>query len=145
MLGYLDDPSATSLRIDDAGWLDTGDVVEFEPAIHQYRIIGRADETIVLENGYKIHPREIESRVEGIDEVRHAMVIGSGRETTLWIDTVTRQRRDSIGRQARALLAGDPPWQQPREIKFFEPPLSVECGELTHKGVIRREVIRRRL
>ena len=145
MLGYLDDPAATSLRIDDDGWLDTGDVVEFDTAAGQFRILGRADETIVLDNGYKIHPREIESRVEGIGGVRHAMLVGDGRETTLWLETVDRQQRDSVGEQAKMLFAGDPAWQQPREIKFFEPPLSVPRGELTHKGAIRRDVVRRRL
>tara|TARA_R110002049_G_scaffold2750_2_gene21684 strand:+ start:553848 stop:555419 length:1572 start_codon:yes stop_codon:yes gene_type:complete len=144
MIGYLDDPEATARRIDDDGWLDTGDVVEFEQAMQQFRILGRADDTIVLDNGHKVHPSEAERLVSLIPGVRHAMLVGNGRTTILWIDSMAGAEQSRIEERAEAMFGNHPPWKRPREIKFFDSPLSLENGELTQKGAIRREVVAQR-
>lgn len=65
MLGYLNAPSP----FDDAGWLNTGDLVEAKEGY--IRILGRASEIINV-GGEKVSPSEIEDvilQVENVEEV----------------------------------------------------------------------------
>lgn len=75
MRGYWNDPIATQNRIKD-GWLDTGDVAE-QDASGWVRILGRSDDTIVLENGYKIDPLTAEQLLCSIAAVRDCVLVPS--------------------------------------------------------------------
>jgi long-chain acyl-CoA synthetase len=75
MAGYWNDPVATQNRIKD-GWLDTGDVAE-QDELGWVRILGRSDDTIVLENGYKIDPLTAEQLLCGIEGVRDCVLVPS--------------------------------------------------------------------
>ncbi|QDT12470.1 Long-chain-fatty-acid--CoA ligase [Planctomycetes bacterium K23_9] len=141
MSGYWNDLTATRQKIVD-GWLDTGDIVQLDPATSQLRILGRADDVIVLDNGHKIHPQSIERQIEQIDGVRHALIVPSGRTIDVWLDA------DDANGWAAAIekrLADRPPWEQPASVHCFEEPLSAESGDLTAKGTIRRRQVMRRL
>jgi len=90
MAGYWNDPSATRARIVD-GWLDTGDLAEYIPEENSawsnpsLRILGRSDETIVLSNGYKIHPSPIENKLKALDWIKHCLVVGTDRPFVILI------------------------------------------------------------
>ena len=78
MLGYWNNPEATQKIIDRDGWLHTGDKVTIEPSGH-IRITGRLKEIIVLANGEKVPPSDMENAI-AIDElVDQVMVIGEGK------------------------------------------------------------------
>jgi long-subunit acyl-CoA synthetase (AMP-forming) len=77
MLGYWNDPESTSERIQD-GWLDTGDIAEFDES-QNVCILGRNDDTIILENGYKIDPLGIEQLICGIKGVRDCALMPSAQ------------------------------------------------------------------
>jgi long-chain acyl-CoA synthetase len=95
MAGYWNDPVATACRLKD-GWLDTGDLAEFildEAANSQplsIRILGRRDESIVLSNGYKIHPYWIEELLRSIDWVRDCFLLGNGRPCSILMISISR-------------------------------------------------------
>ena len=77
MLGYWHAPEATRAMIDDEGWLDTGDIVRVDPAGHIF-ITGRIKEILVLSNGEKVPPAEIEAAI-GVDPLfDQVMVVGEG-------------------------------------------------------------------
>lgn len=59
MLGYLDDEEATKQVIDSDGWFSTGDMgfIDAEGFVH---INGRKKEMLVLPNGKKVFPQDIE-------------------------------------------------------------------------------------
>jgi long-chain acyl-CoA synthetase len=59
MLGYWNNPQATSEMIDADGWLNTGDVARISETGHIY-ITGRTKEIIVMSNGEKIPPTDME-------------------------------------------------------------------------------------
>lgn len=148
MLGYWGDADATRRRIDGEGWLDTGDIVEVDAANGQYRILGRADEVIVLANGYKVHPSVVERLLETVPGVRHAVVVagrcGDGTATVAWLDADVADRdweSESFRHRLGAAVAALPPWQRPRRFERLDPPLSRDRGELTAKGTVRRSRI----
>ena len=59
MLGYWNNPEATRAVIDADGWLNTGDVVRIGETGHIY-ITGRIKDIIVMSNGEKIPPTDME-------------------------------------------------------------------------------------
>ena len=77
MQGYLDNPEATKAAIDRKGWFHTGDLARIEDGhIH---IVGRAKEIIVLSNGEKVPPEDLESALCNDPRISQAWVTGEGR------------------------------------------------------------------
>jgi fatty-acyl-CoA synthase len=74
MLGYWDDELATSMAIDAAGWMHTGDLAMMDDE-GSVSMVGRIDDVIVRA-GEKIHPREVEEYLHSLPEVGDAHVIG---------------------------------------------------------------------
>jgi long-chain acyl-CoA synthetase len=141
MLGYFNDRQATADRIDSQGWLDTGDQVELDAETGQLRILGRADDVIVLSDGHKVHPQSIEREIQSVAGVRHALVVAAGRRTDVWIDAEESRPWPALREAIRSALRHRPTWEQPAEILRFDSPLSATRGELTAKGAIRRKQI----
>jgi long-chain acyl-CoA synthetase len=77
MLGYWDRPEATREIIDAEGWLHTGDKVRIERN-HIY-ITGRLKEIIVLANGEKVPPADMEMAIALDPLFEQVMVLGDSR------------------------------------------------------------------
>jgi len=77
MLGYWKDPEATAAVIDSEGWLHTGDKARLEGK-HLY-ITGRLKEIIVLANGEKVPPADMEMAIALDPLFEQVLVIGEGR------------------------------------------------------------------
>ena len=78
MMGYWDNPQATAEVIDSEGWLMTGDVAEIADDGF-VTITGRIKEIIVLANGEKMPPADMEAAIIDNPLFEQAMVIGEGR------------------------------------------------------------------
>jgi HIP---CoA ligase len=74
MLGYLDDPSATALAIDDDGWLHTGDAGRLDAA-GNLAITGRIKDMYIC-GGFNVYPAEVEQVLARLDGVAESAVIG---------------------------------------------------------------------
>lgn len=94
MLGYYKDEAATREAIDEEGWLHTGDMgyIDNKGCLH---ITGRIKSMIVLANGKKAFPEEIESLLHKIPGVKESIVWG---ETNV---------RDTVDICAKILLDRD--------------------------------------
>jgi long-chain acyl-CoA synthetase len=104
MLGYWNNPKGTNERIKH-GWLDTGDVAELDE-LGNLKILGRSDDTIVLENGYKIDPLGIEQLICNIPGVRDCVLVAnatSGYDAVLLCD---RNCEESGGADIESQLRG---------------------------------------
>jgi len=78
MLGYWGDPAATSAMIDADGWLHTGDQVRIDDQGHIV-ITGRLKDILVLANGEKVSPADMEMAIQNDPWFEQVMVIGDDR------------------------------------------------------------------
>ena len=80
MLGYYNNPEATAEVIDADGYFHTGDLAKRDSVTGEYTITGRIKTMIVIGNGKKIFPEEIEYLLEKCPAVSECMAYGSPSE-----------------------------------------------------------------
>ena len=78
MQGYWNNPEATKAICTEDGWLDTGDVARLDDEGRIY-ITGRIKEIIVLSNGEKVPPVDIEAATQNDPLFEQVMVVGEGK------------------------------------------------------------------
>ncbi|MCA1926222.1 MAG: long-chain fatty acid--CoA ligase [Thiobacillus sp.] len=78
MRGYWKNEEATRAMIDADGWLHTGDKCRVDARGH-YAIVGRIKDIIVLNNGEKVPPVDMESAILLDPLFEQVMVIGEGK------------------------------------------------------------------
>lgn len=77
MLGYWNNEEATKAIIDKEGWLHTGDKARIENGL--VYITGRIKDVLVLSNGEKVSPSDVEMAITMDPLLEQAMVIGEGK------------------------------------------------------------------
>jgi long-chain acyl-CoA synthetase len=72
--GYIDDPAANAKAFTDLGWFRTGDLgfLDGDGYLH---VVGRANETIVLPDGKKLFPDDLEAAYAGIPFIKEMAVL----------------------------------------------------------------------
>ena len=78
MLGYWNNEEATRAMIGADGWLNSGDTARIDEGGHVF-ITGRLKEIIVMSNGEKIPPVDIEAAISRDTLFEHVMLIGEGK------------------------------------------------------------------
>jgi len=78
MRGYWKNEDATRAMIDAEGWLHTGDQARVDAEGH-YTIVGRIKDIIVLSNGEKVPPGDMESAILLDPLFEQVMIVGEGR------------------------------------------------------------------
>jgi long-chain acyl-CoA synthetase len=78
MMGYWNNEEATRAMIDADGWLNTGDTARISPTGHVY-ITGRIKEIIVMSNGEKLPPTDMELAILHDPLFDQVMVYGEAR------------------------------------------------------------------
>jgi long-chain acyl-CoA synthetase len=77
MIGYWNNHAATAEMIDPEGWLHTGDQARIEHG-HIY-ITGRIKDILVLSNGEKVPPMDMEMAICLDPSIDQAFIVGEGR------------------------------------------------------------------
>jgi long-chain acyl-CoA synthetase len=78
MMGYWNNPEATHAMISSDGWLSTGDIARISETGHVY-ITGRIKEIIVMSNGEKVPPTDMELAILQDRLFDQVMVFGEAR------------------------------------------------------------------
>ena len=78
MLGYWNNPEATKAMFTAEGWLNTGDTARFDAHGRIY-ITGRLKEIIVMSNGEKVPPVDMEAAILQDTLFEQVMVLGEGK------------------------------------------------------------------
>ena len=126
MLGYYENEEATKAVLKD-GWFYTGDLGYFDKDGYLF-LTGRQKDMIVLKNGKKIFPEELEVLVNRIDIVEECMVFGmpnkeDKNDVTLSVKVVynkeiTKEKYpDSSEEELKKII-----WEQIKEINKTFPP-----------------------
>jgi long-chain acyl-CoA synthetase len=78
MLGYWNNDVATRQMIQPDGWLNSGDTARIDEQGHVF-ITGRLKEIIVLSNGEKVPPADMEAAIMRDPLFEHVMLLGEGK------------------------------------------------------------------
>lgn len=77
-MGYWKNPEATAQLIDADGWLHTGDLAQINPQGH-VKITGRIKDIIVMGNGEKVPPIDMEAAISEDDLFTQVLIVGEGK------------------------------------------------------------------
>ena len=94
MLGYLDNQEATDEVIRD-GWFYTGDLGYIDKDGYIF-ISGRKKNMIVLQNGKKVFPEEMEDLINSIDLVDECFVYGMPKEKDVMLSVKIKYDKDKV-------------------------------------------------
>lgn len=122
MLGYWNNPEATTNAIDDARWMHTGDLATLDEEGY-VNIVGRIKD-LIIRGGENVYPREIEEFLYTHPKIRDVQVIGVpdakyGEEIMAWVQLQPGEQATS--EEIRAFCQGQiAHYKIPRYIKFVE-------------------------
>ncbi len=165
MLGYWNHPEATAAIIDVNGWLHTGDQVHIDQG--RIHITGRLKDILVLSNGEKVPPSEMEGAIMLDPLFDHALLLGEGKahlaalvvlNTELWPELAQQlgldpQAADSLKSPALqrllherigTLLRDFPGYAKVRRVAATLEPWSIDNGLLTPTMKLRRREVQAR-
>ncbi|MBL8682622.1 MAG: long-chain fatty acid--CoA ligase [Myxococcales bacterium] len=163
MVGYRNDPDATSVALDEDRWFRTGDIgtIDREGFL---TITDRKKDLIVTAGGKNVAPQNIERLLEASPLVSRAVVIGDRRPYLVALITVDDEAARAYAAR-EGLVRGDRAWgehpkvaseldaivrrvnanlenyQQIKRWAVLPRDLEVEAGELTPTLKVRRKVV----
>jgi long-chain acyl-CoA synthetase len=141
MLGYWRNPEATSAAIAD-GWLRTGDIAEITDG--KIFIRGRVKDIVVLSNGEKLPPQDVEFAILHDPVFEQVMLVGEGRPYPILLAVTKERDAEALGRRANELLKAFPRWMRVRKVIAIGEPWSVENGLLTPTLKLKRPLLFRK-
>jgi long-chain acyl-CoA synthetase len=160
MLGYWNNHKATAQTIDAEGWLHTGDQARISETGHIY-ITGRIKDILVLSNGEKVPPADIESAIQSDELFDQALLIGEGESylsallvlnSDKWFSLAKQLKLDAMDsgslsskalqqfvvQRLRTLLHDFPAYAKIRRVSLTLEPWTVENGLLTPTMKVKR-------
>ena len=139
MLGYWHQEEATRAVIDEDGWFHSGDIGEFRNG--RLYITGRAKEIIVMSNGEKLPPGDVEQAILMDTNFEQVMVIGEGRPQLGMLVVSELTDDQELVNRANVRLADFPGWVSIHHVKRISEPWSVENGFMTPTLKLKRSKI----
>jgi long-chain acyl-CoA synthetase len=139
MQGYWMNPEATLASVDSDGWLHTGDIAEIREG--RIYIRGRVKDILVMSNGEKLPPQDVEFALAHDPVFEQVMLVGEGRPF-LTLLTVSRETDEKILlERANGLLKDFPRWVRIRKVITTQDPWSIENGLLTPTLKLKRPLV----
>ncbi|MFI4923204.1 MAG: AMP-dependent synthetase/ligase [Burkholderiales bacterium] len=139
MLGYWRDPEATRAVLDDEGWLNTGDQVEIRDG--NIYIKGRTKDILVLSNGEKVPPQEVETAILGDEIFEQAMLVGEGRAYLTLLAVTKETDKNKLIKRANEKLKNFPRYIRVRRVITLKQPWSIENSLLTPTLKVKRKQV----
>lgn len=104
MLGYWEDEPATRQILTAEGWLNSGDLAKIDDQGHVY-IVGRLKEIIVMSNGEKISPVDVEAAIARDSLFEQVLLLGEAKPFLSVIAVLNREQWSTVA--AREGLPAD--------------------------------------
>lgn len=139
MLGYWHNPEATRASIDADGWLNTGDIVEVREG--RIYIRGRSKNILVLSNGEKISPEDIEAAVMQDSAFEQVMVFGEARPYLVLLAVSHVADAATLLQRANQQIRHLPRYARIRRVIVTDVAWDVENGLMTPTLKIKRQQV----
>jgi long-chain acyl-CoA synthetase len=139
MQGYWRNAEATREAIDADGWLRTGDVAEVRDG--RIYIRGRVKDIMVMSNGEKLPPQDVEFALLHDPVFEQVMLIGEGRPFLTLLAVTKEKDEQSLVKRANEKLKSFPRWVRIRRVIPMPEPWSVENGLLTPTLKLKRPLV----
>jgi long-chain acyl-CoA synthetase len=163
MMGYWNNPDATKAILGADGWLNSGDTARIDDKGHVF-ITGRLKEIIVLSNGEKVPPVDIESAIARDPLFEQVMLLGEGKPfltvmTVLSADhwkklasergfgpaaVNSKEVEELLRARVAAQMKSFPGYAQVRRVTATLEPWTVESGLLTPTMKLKRAKVMER-
>ncbi|MDD5181196.1 MAG: long-chain fatty acid--CoA ligase [Gallionellaceae bacterium] len=163
MLGYWNNLEATAAIVDQDGWLNTGDTASIGDSGH-ITITGRLKEIIVMSNGEKVPPADMEAAIQRDRLFDQVMVHGEGHPALVVLAVVNPEQWQAfaqqvgvradmpeslcdtrIEQQVLQRIAGQirefPGFAKVRRVLLLTEPWSIENGMLTPTLKLKRSQV----
>lgn len=140
MLGYWNNPDATSAIISSDGWLNSGDIASIDEQGH-VTITGRLKEIIVLSTGEKVPPADMEAAILRDPIFEQVMLIGETRSYLSVLTVLNKARSQDFMAQHGfdGNLTSDQQRQQLEE--FLLERIALQTSEFPGYAKIRRVAV----
>lgn len=163
MMGYWNNQAATHAMIDADGWLNTGDIARISDTGHVY-ITGRLKEIIVLANGEKLPPADMEAAILHDPLIDQVMIYGEGKpylivlavlNPQVWIEIAAKvgvppdmpeSLTDSkveakVLRRIARNMSSFPGYARVHRVLLLREPWTIDNGMLTPKLSLKRDKV----
>lgn len=163
MMGYWNNHKATAQAINAEGWLHTGDQAKIDDNDHIH-ITGRIKDILVLSNGEKVPPSDMESAIQSGEYFEQALIVGEGESylsalivlnTDKWFSLAKKLGLDAMDNSSlesknlhqfviqklRQLLHDFPAYAKIRRVSLSLEPWTVENGMMTPTMKIKRAAV----
>jgi long-chain acyl-CoA synthetase len=139
MLGYWRNDEATRAAVDADGWLHTGDLAELRGG--RIAIRGRAKDIIVMSNGEKLPPQDVEFAILHDTVFEQVMLVGEGRPYPVLLAVSQEADEKVLARRANDQLKAFPRWMRVRRVVAMKEPWTVENGVMTPTLKLKRPAL----
>ena len=166
MLGYWNNPQATAAMIDADGWLNTGDTARIDANGH-ITITGRIKEIIVMSNGEKVPPADMEDAILRDTLFDQVMVYGESKPALVVLAVVNPDKWEVFAHAAgvqpdmpealtdarvekaaleriAAQITEFPGYAKVHRVLLLQEPWSIENGMLTPTLKLKRPQVAQR-
>jgi long-chain acyl-CoA synthetase len=138
MPGYWRNEDATRAALVD-GWLRTGDLAEIRDGHIHLR--GRAKDLIVLSNGEKLPPQDVEHAIMRDPVFEQVMLVGEGRPFVVLLAVTQETDEKALLRRANDQLKSFPRWIRVRRVIPTRDTWNVDNGLLTPTMKLKRPIV----
>src|SRR5712692_2367459 len=142
MKGYWNLPEATAMTLDGDGWLHTGDLAEIRGG--KIFIRGRLKDVLVLSNGEKLPPQDVELAILGDPVFEQGVLVGEGRPFLTLVAVTQETDEKTLIQRANERLKGFPRYIRVRRVVATRDPWTVDNGLLTPTLKVKRERVQER-
>jgi long-chain acyl-CoA synthetase len=139
MRGYWRNEEATRASIDAEGWLHTGDIAEIRDK--RIYIRGRVKDILVMSNGEKLPPQDVEFALLHDPIFEQVMLVGEGRPFLTLLAVTQDGDEQSLLAHANERLKDFPRWVRIRHCIATRDPWSIENGLLTPTLKLKRPLV----
>ncbi len=142
MKGYWNNPEASAKALDREGWLHTGDLAEIVDG--RIYIRGRLKDVLVLSNGEKLPPQDVELAILGDATFEQAVLIGERRPFLTLVAVTQETDEKRLIQRANDRLKAFPRYIRVRRVVATREPWTVENDLLTPTLKVKRERVQKK-